>query len=449
MEKLKIAMLAPAYFCEAVKEIDARYHTGISQKYDLHYLVCEDREKMRKVYEENCEEMDGFCVAGDFTKRMLIQLLGRATKRPIESLLARSSEYYQEFFRLIDRDRSLDLSRVFIDAAFWGGSSVPRTAADFVRGNRMLGEIRSELLDKMTVEAIQNMDRLILERATEVYENGEADIFVCRAANAYPLLKEAGLPCSFVYPSADTIVSTLKLLASHISLRRLADDLPAAVCIRAAARGAGVLESIDTDSLDIQKAIFEYDRERLAGFVIRQIPGGCEVYTTRQMLRRMTEDQTSCELRRFITERFGVQVCIGYGFGQTITDARGHAYEACEISEKRGGSFLMADDGTLIGPLDEGATLSVGGSPSEGCVTAAQETGLSITTIQRIFSVTQVLGRDEMTTQELAAALKVTVANANRFLNALERAGFAKVISAKKSYSKGRPSRIYKLLIPA
>lgn len=61
-------------------------------------------------------------------------------------------------------------------------------------------------------------------------------------------------------------------------------------------------------------------------------------------------------------------------------------------------------------------------------------------------SVTEMLGTKELTTLDLASSLQVTAANANRFLNALLKSGYAEIVSEKKSYSKGRPSRIYKIL---
>ena len=76
----------------------------------------------------------------------------------------------------------------------------------------------------------------------------------------------------------------------------------------------------------------------------------------------------------------------------------------------------------------------------------AGRTGLSAMTLQRISAAMDLLGRKELTTQELAGALQVTVANANRFMNQLQAAGAAVVVGEKKAPVRGRPTRIYEIL---
>lgn len=440
----KITVIAPEHFCTYIQALDNRYNMKLSKNYDLTYCPCERLAEMLPLYESMWESSDGFCVAGSFTKQMLLRSAKKVAK-PVESISARSMEFYREFFFQLNQNRALDLNRVILDSYLWGGSAVPRTVEEFIRVDRLLVDIRQELLGHMSTEMILNTEQTVLARAQELWKAGEADLFLCRLATAYPLLQEAGFPCSFVYPAADTVLDTLQLIASHIALRRMADELPAAVCIRAGERKKELPDGLDMDSLDLQKAVLEFDREMTAGFVIRQIASGCEVYTTKQVIRRLTDEFHACGLRRFIAGHTNIPVSIGYGIGQTIADARSHAFEAEEISKRSGGSYLMTEDSSLIGPMDAKAVLNVSGTASEEILAAAKASGLSVSTIQRILSVTGLLGRSEMTTQELAASLKVTVANANRFLNALEKSGFAEVSSERRSYSKGRPSRIYRL----
>ena len=77
--------------------------------------------------------------------------------------------------------------------------------------------------------------------------------------------------------------------------------------------------------------------------------------------------------------------------------------------------------------------------------TLSKKTGLSPITLQRISSALQFLGTNDVTNNELAEALQVTVANANRFLHSLMNSGHAEITDMKRSIAKGRPSRVYRI----
>ena len=66
-------------------------------------------------------------------------------------------------------------------------------------------------------------------------------------------------------------------------------------------------------------------------------------------------------------------------------------------------------------------------------------------TLQRIRSAVDLQGNSDITTQDLAGTLQVTVANANRFVNHLLSAGYAEVVGEKKAPLRGRPTRVYRI----
>ena len=138
---------------------------------------------------------------------------------------------------------------------------------------------------------------------------------------------------------------------------------------------------------------------------------------------------------------------MGYGIGTNVIKARNNASAASRIAQRNQKSYMINQNETLIGPLEmKGASDEKNEIPASS-LDDYEAYRLSVTTVQRIFSVTEMLGTKELTTQDLASSLQVTIANANRFLNALLKSGFAEITSEKKSYSKGRPSRIYKILL--
>ena len=93
----------------------------------------------------------------------------------------------------------------------------------------------------------------------------------------------------------------------------------------------------------------------------------------------------------------------------------------------------------------EGAGAPTADEVSEKLKKASQDTGLSVMTLQRIRSAVDLQGNSDITTQDLAGTLQVTVANANRFVNHLLSAGYAEVVGEKKAPLRGRPTRVYRI----
>ena len=150
-----------------------------------------------------------------------------------------------------------------------------------------------------------------------------------------------------------------------------------------------------------------------------------------------------CDITLELLGRLGVQPAVGYGIGPDIMTARSRAVKAAELAQRSGESQLVDDSGArpLLPPSVDASEPAV----SQQLQAAAQKAGLSVVTLQRIMSATELLGRRELTTQELAAALQVTVANANRFMNQLHTAGLAQVVGERKALTRGRPTRVYRL----
>lgn len=201
------------------------------------------------------------------------------------------------------------------------------------------------------------------------------------------------------------------------------------------------------DNLILQKCLLEFDREQMAGFVVNQARSGYEIYTAGKVVRKITDEYEKDGLGEYIFQKSGIQAWIGYGIGKTLVMARQHAAEAFEAAQKEKKSFLMKEDEVLTGPLGSGKKMRFAVEAPALVQEAAVRTGLSVSTIQRICAVAGWLEKDEMTAQDLASGLQVTVANANRFLNALLIGGYATITQKKKSGQRGRPSRIYKILL--
>ena len=412
--------------------------------YDITPLEYRRMSELPEVYGAHRDEFDGFVVTGNIAKEVILRCRGDDDK-PLHSISGLSVEYYQEFFRLVNTDRSIDLSRVKLDSGLWLPDRGPQSVEDFLQQRLPIEKMQVKVARTLSLEQLERADQIILDHARQAFDNGEMDLVVCRFSTAYQVLQQAGIPCTFVFPDPDNILDTLILLHQDIQLGHLSGSLPAVIFLSSQAFQSDSFSDISADSVGIQKCLLEFDQEFTTGFLIKRAAGGFEIYTTQQTVRRITENFSSCPLRRYVISRLGLEIHVGYGVGRDIMRARNHALDAYSASRRDNHSYAVLQDGNLVGPLD---------IQSSGCICTevlsqapqvAEVSGLSVPTIQRITSVSRLLGSVELTTQELANAMQVTVANANRFLNALVKSGQAHIATEKRSASKGRPRRVYHL----
>lgn len=448
--KPRVAFLSAPHYCEYIKQLMQYYGFNFNDLCDLDFyeynLIAELPELYRRIY----DQYDGFCVTGNFTKELILQLTSFSGK-PIQSIYAHSLEYFKEFFYLVNENRSIDFKRVVTDFSLWLGNRtslpIPSNVDEFINVNRRFADLQTQLLEYVSTDDILKAEQNIITNASALFAEGNADHIVCRFATAYRKLQEKGIPCSFVYPASDTVVDTFQLLISDIRLAQMDSDLPAVLYVTSDALLSDGLTSINSNNLSIQQSLLEFDQENTAGLVIRQAPHCYEIYTTQQIVKNITDNFTNCRLRAFIFSRTGIETQIGYGIGANVMKARNNASAASKIAQRNHKSYLINQSEALVGPLEASNSTSDTKEVTPGILQAASDSRLSLSTIQRILSATEMLGTKELTTQDLASSLQVTAANANRFLNTLLKSGYAEIVSEKKSYSKGRPSRIYKILL--
>jgi hypothetical protein len=246
-----------------------------------------------------------------------------------------------------------------------------------------------------------------------------------------------------VYPDAVRVIAVLEKLLDKVQLNRMADSFPASIMIFLVQRPINAYGEVSPESVRIQEALLEFGRDIAVNFTIQPRAQGYEVLSSRQIVRNMTSGYHNCRLRHYLFSVLGMDIRIGYGIGQDIMSARRNALEACGAAESLGNSCVVTETGNLI-TMNSSAG-EYGSSGRHEALGIAARSGLSVQTIGRIQSALRFRGTDEITTQDLADSLRVTVANANRFLNNLVKNGLAEIIAEKKTIAKGRPSRIYRI----
>lgn len=435
-----VALISSPDHCDYIKKVVA----GFSLPYHLDYQTFISTQELPALFTSIQDQYDAFCTTGLLSRLTILRTHPNCTK-PVVAIAESVAEFYRILLNLLYHDRTCDFSRILFDHSLWLGEERLITALDYLEGAVEFGrDKRREFLETASLSQLFQAESTIVDNALALQRQNRLDLVVCRHSHAYIALKEAGIPCVFSYPSANNVQDSLRRLADELNLIRMGENLPGVICLSSPSLSATGPEDVTSESISLQKCLLDFDQENTAGMLIKKSASGFELFTTRHTMQRITQQFTCCTLRKFLLGRLGQQVDVGYGVGGDIMAARTHAIEAMEVSRKKGHSYLVDESGILSQPLDAAAEPQ-SGQPEEGLCQIAQHSGLSVVTLQRIRSALDLLGRNEITSQELAGALQVTVANISRFLKQLQAAGYATAVGEKRAPARGRPTKIYRI----
>ncbi|MCL1805467.1 MAG: hypothetical protein FWG28_05660 [Clostridiales bacterium] len=425
--------LAP-YFEETVMPMRAQC--------DIELVTFEKQSQLLTMIPDLAEQYDGLCVFSALVEKFINQSHPSLPK-PILYLDRHCVDYFKTFFMMLSDKRDIDFSRVLIDTSLIH----PENTHSLEYAMQTLAQFEERRIlftEDISMEDFIDIEAKLEGVAMDLWQRGKFDVLVCRFANMASLMERQGIPYVFVYPERHRIEDTLVNLLNRIRLDKQTEGLPASIMIAPGGDNRREFQEISADSIRIQRALLEFSKNYSSNFTIQFMSQGYEILTSQMTVQKITGDFTTCQLGYFLFSTLGVNARIGYGIGNDISNARQHAIRARKAAEDSGVNCVINGDGTMI-PLQ--LRSSVRQSPGQGDGTAllVDRTGLSPVTIQRIRSALQFLGTNDVTNHNLAEALQVTVANANRFLNALVNSGNAAIVDTKKGLSKGRPSRIYRI----
>lgn len=440
--KFKVALISSQDHCD--------YILNIVKDMDLEYTIsCETYMSIKEIpqiFSNIQDKYDAFCTTGAFSKQLILKTHPENTK-PIVCISESVEEFYKVLLSLLHENRNIDFSRIVFDHSLWLPELRLLTALDYVSGKVSFDDKRrNEIIDTISLEQLIEADDIIASKATDLWKENKIDLVICRHSSGYISLKNKGIPCIFAYPTSNNITDTLIHLSDEIALMQMNDNLPAVIYLNCPELLGTVQEDITTKNIELQKALLDFDQEYTTGFLVKKATNGIELYTTKRTLQRITYNFTQCTLKKYILGKLGLKLLIGYGIGVDVMSARIHAIDSFNLFSKNSQSYVIDNTEKLLGPLE--ITSNTSESKIEKKLQlVSQSSGLSVLTLHRILSAIDLLGKAEITTQELATVLQVTVANANRFMNQLVASGHAKVIGEKKALVRGRPTRIYNIEI--
>lgn len=394
------------------------------------------------LYDQYAEKVDGFLVSGQVT---LAAIEGKkhAVRKPIMYFQADTTELYKSILCYLLEHPGADISRIILDflLPLEGGPSA----------EKLLREMELPVLEAqvnawirtMEIGQLERLEAAIAERIMALWTAGKVDIVICLFSSIAPLLKAHGIPCDCPRVEDAHLMDLIHRLQMKIELERLRAYMPAAVNI--SPRGKSTAEQMGA----LHQYLAQFLHENLLECVLQEESECCYLFTTVSVMHYLTDHCRSCKLSAYLDRELPFPTAVGYGVGSDISCARLNAQVARKEAEFSGKSFIRNERGELIGPLGTEKSLIIRCQSVQNVGEIAKRCGLSTLTIQKVAASMKQSGSSKMTNQELANRFGVTVRNANRILNRLVEGGYAQVVYVQAANSKGRPVKVYELMLNA
>lgn len=293
----------------------------------------------------------------------------------------------------------------------------------------------------------------IIRFHTNTYKNDPDFICYTCIRDVYNALKKKGIPVYRITPTRASIHSTIKLAIQHGRTLQFQQSQIAVIVVKVKhddRLNDDKMISYEAHriNLKLQSPILSLTEEIFGSF----IPLGMDtfiIYSTRGSLQNIEQQAaTLLNKMRLITDS---PANIGIGYGDTTFEAEENARLALIHAQDYDAftAFLVDNIGTVTGPLQNRRKIEYGfRSDDKEIRELLKNSGLTITTFNKILSVQHDHGKGSVTARRIADWLKMSERNARRILNSLLKAGLAEIIGEESSGSRGRPRNIYRVGLP-
>lgn len=397
-------------------------------------------EELEDAFYSLRDKVDGIYVSGIMPYHALRLLMKDEVEPPLVYSPIDMENTYRVLLQKMVSSRRQSLSRVGMD--FLRGNS---DLEDLIMTGKFADAVHSyeeRWEQRNTVAEIDEEEKAINRYYLEQCKENKFDMVVTYFYSVVETLKDFDVECFYVYPSAQAFARLIDGLKNSISLHNMRNKIPAVI-------------SIDTggdeeQSNEIMKAMEVFNRNHLNRLMLKESYMDLEYITDYEFVRTITDDFMSCPIGEWLKQQTGFTGSVGYGIGSNVYQARLNAIDAFHYGrniKSQSGSSVLIDEKDRLTVLRKEGTESVISASESYVSEIANKVKLSSETILKIMGIMQASGSEEITSQELMDALKISLRTANKFLSNLEKYGYAEVTGLKRSGNKGRPINVYRIKI--
>ncbi len=435
----RIGVIATKQSLKWIKKIEP----FVNDQCELFYMSYAHPSEIKPLYLKNHLFFDGMIFSGQLPYVLIEKECGTF---PVPTVYfdVGQKDFYKTICKVMVQERQFDFSRTLIDFIFKDNHYLGLN--DFLNEQQFPYHFGESLEDYKSVTIYEEM----FERHQMLWDSGKIDLSFTRTSGLTEKLADYGINHIVMFPSAESMLEKIHQLIKEIDLIRLSDSqiVMGNISIRKTE------ESPNNNHLELQrikmnKALLEYIENGEYSFIIQKNLNHFDIITSYGDLKGVTNNFTSCSLYEFLKQELPFSFNIGWGIGNTIDVARTNALLASQLSEdrKEQASFIITEDEQIIGPLGESNCLTVSHSLDPEVEKLSQQTGVASLKIKKILATMQKSNTNEFSADDLAAYLGVSTRSTNRILNKLEEAGKAEVVYKKQQKLRGRPKKIYRIML--
>lgn len=445
---MKIAILATEYLKDylrdATETLELNCETEIFVFYNYIHIV--------ELYKQIENRFDGFITTGPVPMQTIKKSVPNC--KPISFFLCTDSNYYKVFFEMIYKYHDWNFEYGYFDFCDYLCPDQEYTLVEYLKNGsfRQWLDKNNQFMSEMSVEQMQESTKNKLKKHIDLWNSGKIKYSLSRMSPIMPQILEAGVNCYYISFSHDDIKRCFRQLTQDILMNQLKDSQPAFIDLAFPApnrKDENAWKGFQ-DSYEVaERLLMAFNKKYFCDFIIRDTRYGFRISTNYKTVEKITDGFTACSLRNYIRENGNFNLAIGYGLGKELGQAETNSIDACKESRISAcsESYLIRENRDLVGLFGNGNDLSIQGSITPYMRELSDRTGLSTLTIQKLISALKIIGGEEVTTQELSRVLHITVRSVNRIISALVKYNLAQVLYSKQTNTKGRPSKVYRILL--
>ncbi|RNB83989.1 HTH domain-containing protein [Brevibacillus nitrificans] len=422
---IKIGVIAANYSMQQIMDAEPM----LQGQCELVPIPYAQLHEIKDLYEKHRHYVHGILFSGPLGYSIAKQEW-QEFETPTYFVTMKEGDFYKRLFSISNGNKQLDFSRVFID---------------FIHEQNNFMGLRDALPEKefphyIQLEYTYDVYDEVFKHHQMLWQQGKIDLSITGLGNVVERLNQVGIPNIVMLASKETIVERIEQIVSELRITNLLENQSA----------VGILSLSEPDDFKeilLHKALLEFHNKEKVLSVIQKKSGHFEVITTFGELKQMTNQFTACAILEYLKQVLPFPVNIGWGVGSTLYQAKICAQKASHaaVSHELDCSYVITENEEVIGPLGEDTCIHFTHTVEPHVERLSEAHGVSVLQIQKILAVLAKRKSNELTGEELAYHLNLTLRQANRILKRLEESGAAKISYKKQEKLKGRPKKVYSI----
>ncbi|MEH6948719.1 transcriptional regulator [Bacillus sp. JJ634] len=427
---IKIGVITAPHSIEEIKQIEPL----IQDQCELSFIPYRQLSEIKELYNSHHLFYDGILFSGELGYKIW-QQEGTVFQTPTYYLHIPEGDFYKRLFAISNANKHLNFSRVYIDS--------------ISKENNYMGlkEVlkKDEFPFSNEIEYSESIYEKTFQQHLSLWQQGKIDLSITRVSNIVELLNQAGIPNIFIFPSKASILEQIQQIINELQISNLLENQWTIGIITI--ENQDNISDLDFKQILLHKALLEFNEKEKPLSVIQKKHANFEVITSYAELKNLTNEFTECSLLQYLNQTLPFHVHIGWGIGTTLYAAKTSAQTANKQAKSNNFpcSYVITANEEVIGPLGEETCLHFTNTVDPQLEKLSETLGISSLRIQKIMAVISKLQTNELTAEDLAYHLGLTLRQANRILNTLEEKGAAHISYRKQEKLRGRPKKVYKL----